>query len=95
MSNFIDDRTEEQKKTHIYIVQGIDKFMSGWGEAKGKSYAGWACKKEHLSSVKRWVSGRTDMKCVNVQTGTWRPRLNRNDHCQIYVISDNHRAAKG
>ena len=26
-----DDRTEEQKQTHIWGVVAQDKFMSGWG----------------------------------------------------------------
>ena len=27
----IDDRTEEQKKTHTTLITATDKFMSGWG----------------------------------------------------------------
>ena len=44
-----DDRTEEEKRSHAILVIGTDKFMSGWGLAKGGlSYAAWACKKDDV-----------------------------------------------
>ena len=31
----IDDRNDLQKNTHVWAVVATDKFMSGWGGAKG------------------------------------------------------------
>lgn len=40
----VDDRTDEQKKTHVWGVVAKDKFMSGWGGAEGgASRCSWAC----------------------------------------------------
>ena len=33
-----DDRTEAQRKTHTLAIGGTDRFMSGWGLAKGGSF---------------------------------------------------------
>jgi hypothetical protein len=30
-----DDRTEEQKTTHVWAIVARDSFMSGWGQARG------------------------------------------------------------
>lgn len=87
----VDDRTEEQKRTHI-IVMATDKFMSGWGKAKnGTSYAGWACLPEYASEVERWVRSRPEMKRVRIVRGDYRPP-SKKGHCHIYVVKDNHPA---
>ena len=84
-----DDRTEDQRKSHQWIVAGTDSFLSGWGKAKGgTSYAGWACKRQDLEKVERWVRNRGDMKRVRVLNGSWKPR--GVGHTHVYVVEDSH-----
>lgn len=86
-----DDRTEEQKKTHRFIVAAIDRFMSGWGKAKGGlSYCGWACREKDVEKVMKWVSSRKEMKRVRVISGKWKPQ--GIGHTHIYVVEDGHTA---
>jgi hypothetical protein len=86
----VDDRTADQKQTHTFLVTATDKFMSGWGMAKGgASKVAWACKPEHYEAVLRWVSSRKEMRYVSATTKTWRPRA---AHVHIYVVGDNHPA---
>ena len=60
-----DDRTAAQLETHTWLVVGTDKFMSGWGEARGgTSVAAWACLPEDRKEVLEWVERRNDMKRV-------------------------------
>jgi len=81
----VDDRTEEQKKTHDLIVLGTDSFLSGWGEARGgKSYAGWACPGSVVNQVESWVRQRGDMKRVRIVAGNYSPPSGPG-HCHIYV----------
>ena len=88
-----DDRTAAERETHTVIVLGTDSFMSGWGECRdgGTSYAGWACKPEHLDAVERWVRSRDEMHSVYVENGDYIPPQ-VSGHCHIYVVNDNHRA---
>jgi hypothetical protein len=89
----VDDRTPEQQQTHSVIIAMTDSFLSGWGEAEGGvSYAGWACKPEHVEKVERWVRSRSDAKRVREVAGNWRPR--GAGHTHIYVVGDNHSALK-
>jgi len=90
---FEDARTEEQKKTHRWIVIGTDSFLSGWGKATGgMSYAGWACKFEDKEKVFKWVSNRGDMKRVKEVYGDYRPR--GKGHYHIYVVDEGHPSLK-
>tara|TARA_R110002074_G_scaffold327757_1_gene498185 strand:- start:678 stop:971 length:294 start_codon:yes stop_codon:yes gene_type:complete len=82
-----DDRTPEQKETHVYAVVGTDRLMSGWGKATdGTSYAGWACaNREELDRTFEWVSNLCGMQRVRI--------VNLNDyratnakHFHIYVV---------
>jgi hypothetical protein len=60
-----DDRTPEQLASHYWLIVGTDRFMSGWGGARGgASVAAWACKPEHSDKVARWVESREDMRRV-------------------------------
>lgn len=63
-----DDRTEEQKRTHIWGVVARDKFMSGWGGAKGgASRCAWACPADvNVDRVFNWVKSRREMVHVNI-----------------------------
>lgn len=94
----VDDRTEEQKKTHPWLIVGTDSFLSGWGGAKGGvSIAAWACKEEDRREVLRWVSNRSDMKRVRESYDNGKDRRYRPSgagHCHIYFVDDNHCARR-
>ncbi len=86
----IDDRTEEQKKTHTVLITATDKFMSGWGLAKnGLSKCAWACRPEDRHKVYNWVKSRSDMKFVNMHHSGWKPKA---AHVHIYVVKETHPA---
>jgi len=88
---FVDDRTQEQKKTHNRIVLMTDSFLSGWGEAEnGVSYAGWAFQDGQQCQVERWVRSRSDAKRVRIVSGDYRPSSKTAGHCHIYVVDENH-----
>lgn len=82
-----DDRTALQKITHRWLVIGTDKFMSGWGEARGGlSYAAWACTEDKLRDTECWVEQRKDMLRVRrvFDDGKYKPG-SRCAHLHIYV----------
>ncbi len=86
-----DDRTEEQKQTHTWIVAGTDRILSGWGlAADGKSIAAWACLPENRHKVLAWVEARTDMSRVREVVGHYRP--SGKGDCHIYVVDAEHPA---
>lgn len=90
-----DNRTEEQKKTHVLAIVARDKFMSGWGEASaGASRCAWACHPDvNPDRVFNWVKSRSEMRNVNlVDLRTYRPPSGT-AHFHIYVCDPNHRAA--
>ena len=87
----IDDRTEEQKKTHTTLITATDKFMSGWGGATGgASKCAWACDTpQKADKIFDWVEGRSDMKYVNIHyRNSWKPR--NAAHVHIYVVDNDH-----
>ena len=85
----VDDRTEEQKKTHNVIVLMTDRFMSGWGQAEGgPSYAGWACRDGEMAEMLSRVDARSDSMRVRVVGGDYRPPSGPG-HCHIYVSDIN------
>ena len=90
----IDDRTDEQRKTHHVLVTATDKALSGWGNAKnGVSRCAWACEPKDYEKVLKWVENRSDMKYVDVKyDGKWHPK--NTAHLQIYVVTDGHRALR-
>lgn len=89
---FVDDRTPAQKKTHHVIILGTDRFLSGWGPAKGgPSYAGWACRPQDRDKVERWVRSRSDIMNIREVTNGYRPRSGPG-HCHIYCVDDDHRS---
>ena len=91
---FVDDRTDDQKKTHNVIVLATDSFMSGWGKASdGPSYAGWACRNEDVYRVERWLMNRDEMKRVRIVSGDYRPSRS-GGHCHIYVVGEDHAALR-
>lgn len=90
---FVDDRTDEEKDTHYWIVKGRDSFMSGWGgAASGYSVAAWARKYEDLDAVLQWVRSRSEMKYVRATLArTYRPPRTT-AHFHIYVVRPGHSA---
>jgi hypothetical protein len=90
----IDDRTPEQRKTHIYAIVGNDTFLSYKGESKnGISKVAWATDNyRYVDSIENWVNSRSDVKYVNfVHLDSYRPSRNV-AHFHIYVIDENHPA---
>lgn len=91
-----DDRTDAEKKTHIWGIVASDRFMSGWGGASGgTSRCAWACHPDvNTDRVYNWVKSRKEMRYVNlVDLRTYRaPRGTA--HFHIYVCNPDHVAAK-
>ena len=96
-TNYQDQRTDEQKKTHTILVTAKDKFLSGWGMAQnGSSYCAWAIDPNEASHAKllHWVESRREMKYINVRYDSgknWRPNA---AHVSIYVVDQNHPSQK-
>lgn len=91
-----DDRTEEEKKTHVWAVVARDKCLSGWGAARGgTSRCAWACHPEvNIDRVENWVRDRSEMRNVNVvDLRTYRPPKGT-AHFHVYVCDPTHPAAK-
>jgi len=89
----VDDRTGGQKKTHRCLITATDRFMSGWGMAKGgASKCAWACRPEDAEKVLAWVDSRSDMKYVAYRGPKDRPWYPRAAHVHIYVVTEGHPA---
>jgi hypothetical protein len=88
----VDDRTQEQKKTHRGIVLMTDRFspnvkLTYWGWVKGgPSYAGWAFSEGNESGAYAQIKARSDAKNVRVVYGDYRPPAGPG-HCHIYIWS--------
>lgn len=93
---YVDDRTAEQKQTHVLAIVARDKFMSGWGGAEGgASRCAWAVAPDvNPDRVFNWVKSRSEMKYVNlVDLRTYRaPRGTA--HFHVYVCNPDHVAAR-
>lgn len=92
-----DDRTDEQKRTHILAVVAADRFMSGWGGAShGASRCAWAFdpSKANSDRVFNWVKARREMRFVNLfDMRTYRaPRGTA--HFHVYTCNADHIAAR-
>ena len=89
-----DDRTEEQKKTHTWLIAGTDRAMGNWGNEagvfNGPSYAVWACPDFMRLDVLCWVERRGDLQRVREVARDYRPK--GQGHCHIYVVGENHPA---
>ena len=90
-----DDRTPEQRQTHVLGIVALDRFLSGWGEARGGvSRCAWACHPDvNPDRVFNWVKQRKEMRYVNlVDLRSYRaPRGTA--HVHIYVCDPDHVAA--
>lgn len=94
----VDDRTKEQRKTHVWAVVARDRFMSGWGGAAGgSSRCAWAVPSDdsvNIDRVERWVRSRSEMQYVNVvKLTTYRPPRGT-AHFHVYVVDADHPAAR-
>lgn len=79
---FEDDRKPEHMGQLLVVM--TDKFLSGWGEAKGgKSVCAWSVPDEHLNTVFNWVDSRSDASRVRVCKPDYKPRNAK--HFHIYV----------
>lgn len=91
----VDDRTPEQKKTHVNAIVACDKFMSGWGGAAGgTSRCAWSYDPSTTGTLKlyNWVKGRSEMRYVN-QVDLRKYRAPRGTaHFHIYVAGHDHPA---
>lgn len=89
-----DDRTPEQKKTHVYAIVAKDRCMSGWGGARGgASRCAWAMAPEvNADRVENWVRNRSEMRYVNfIDLRTYRAPKGT-AHFHIYVCNQGHPA---
>ena len=89
-----DDRTPEQKKTHVWAVVARDKFLSGWGGARhGASRCAWAISDVNLiDDLEKWVRSRSDMIHVNIVKLDKYRAPKGTAHFHIYVADKNHPA---
>lgn len=89
MTTRVDDRNDEQKNTHRWLVTATDKAMSGWGGARrGLSKCAWACQTlAEAKQVYAWVKSRSEMKYVNITGRKWYPSA---AHVHIYVVDATH-----
>lgn len=94
--NTEDDRTPEQKQTHVWAVVARDSAMSGWGGARGgTSRCAWACHPDvNTDRVFNWVNSRKEMKRVAlVDLRTYRPPAGTS-HFHIYACGVDDYAAR-
>jgi len=88
-----DERTAEEFTTHPVLWGGTDRFLSGWGHARGgASFAFWACTLDDDSRVERWVRSRSDMKNVRQVMADYRPKGAA--HTSVYVVREGHPALR-
>jgi hypothetical protein len=93
----VDDRTPEQRVTHRWGVVAKDKFMSGWGGARGgASRCAWACGPGvDVGRVERWVRARSEMRYVSVVDLNSYRVPSGTAHFHIYVADADHPANAG
>lgn len=90
MAEWNDRRTSDQFMTHIWGVIATDKFLSGWGKARGgTSVAIWACSSwddaERMESI---IARRGDMQRVRIgDLRKYRPGRGV-AHVSVYVVAE-------
>lgn len=84
-----DDRTAEERDATIGFWVATDSFLSGWGQAKGRSLV--ACPVVSAADrevVEQRFDRRGEFKRVRYCSGKeYRPRLGPGDHLHIYNTS--------
>ncbi|KKN40355.1 hypothetical protein LCGC14_0734070 [marine sediment metagenome] len=84
-----DQRTEADKAATVCFVVATDGFMSGWGQAPGRSIFAVPCRSwEESSTVTDNMNHRSEMKRVRLVGLDWRPRLLKGDHLSIRAMDD-------
>jgi len=92
MSATIDDRrTPEQKRATLGLVVATDNFMSGWGQAQGRSifavpFRTWQ-EGEIVADNMRARSEMRRVRIVGDYPGEYRPKLRKGDHLSIRDMS--------
>lgn len=77
-----DKRTAAEKRSTWGFVVATDKFMSGWGHAKGRSLFAVAVEDHNVAEcVLRRFRQRSEMRGARIQGGL--PRLRDGDHLSI------------
>lgn len=92
-----DDRTVAEHLTHNWLVVARDRFMSGWGGARGgASIAAWACRTlPEAEACEQWVRSRSEMRYVRLtrESKGYVSRI-RGAHVHVYVCNDGHPALR-
>lgn len=87
-----DDRTDEEKAATVGFVVATDRFMSGWGQAPGRSLVAVPVTSyEDQKDVTETLERRPEMLRVRFCMKTYRPRLYQGDHLHIYDTKDSFR----
>ncbi len=90
-----DDRTPEEVTNTIGFVIATDKYMSGWGDAKGKSVVAVPFTSEQdKEKILNRMNLRNEMKRVRITYGKqYKPNLRQDDHLHIYNTINSFRYA--
>jgi hypothetical protein len=86
---------ERKPEKEYFLIGGKDKFMSGWGGAKGgNSYAFWALDKKHrhalVNKLMTWVENRGDIIYIRYLYPNEKLKLNKLTnaaHVSIYEVN--------
>tara|TARA_R100001086_G_scaffold243162_1_gene171710 strand:- start:404 stop:757 length:354 start_codon:yes stop_codon:yes gene_type:complete len=86
MATIKDDRTDEEVRNTIGFVVATDSFMSGWGDAPGKSIVAVpVINDKDRQRVEVVMSRRSEMKRLRFAYGSnYKPKLGKDDHLHIY-----------
>ena len=87
--------TRKMASEYPYMVSAYDKFMSGWGMAKGgKSVAVWCCySPQDQEKIVKWLRNRSEMRYIKTRFATkWRPK--NAAHVSYYAVDSDHPALK-
>ena len=81
-----DDRTPEEITNTIGFVVATDNFMSGWGNAQGRSIVAVPfVSEEDCKKIMNRMELRREMKRVReIWSNEYKPRLYEGDHLHIY-----------
>ena len=81
----VDDRTPAEKVATVGFMVATDRFMSGWGQAPGRSLVAVpVTSSEDLDAVRHVLESRPEMLRVRFCLASYRPRLYDGDHLHIY-----------
>ena len=86
----VDNRTDADKANTALFVVALDKFMSGWGGAPGRSYFAVPCASlEQAKIVQANMRHRSEMTRVRLRWASQRiVSLRHGDHLSIRAMDD-------